>query len=229
MVIVDKKSFFLGVGMLAGFLVVLGVMFAPILDGKNALQYSDLLYNAISKGSAYYVPLAHEKVAEFGGESISMTLVMDDGRQAEQTAQLFKAGGAEVVVAGSELKIDGDLSEIMENSLSDADAMYHNDGEKVARKYGYDERQVLYGWWKTLNEMETTLTSLKRFQAARMVALVRNKVVEPAYNYYGIEPQNLTDRLGIVAFSLLFYVIYTVWYGFAIMSLFEGFGLRFGH
>jgi len=227
--IVDKKSFFLGVALLAGFAVVLGVMFSPVLDGQNALQYSDRLYNAISKNSAYYVPLAQKEVAEFSGESISMTLAMDDDKQAEQTAQLFRIGGAEVGVEGSRLKIGGDLSQIMENSLSDADAMYHNDGEKVASKYGYDERQVLYGWWKALNEMETALTDQKRFHAARMVALVRNKAVEPAYNYYGIEPQKLTDRLGIVAFSLLFYVIYTVWYGFAILALFEGFGLRFGH
>jgi hypothetical protein len=30
----------------------------------------------------------------------------------------------------------------------------------------------------------------------------------------------------VVIFSLIFYVVYTLWYGFAIMFLFEGWGLQ---
>jgi hypothetical protein len=53
--------------------------------------------------------------------------------------------------------------------------------------------------------------------------------VEPAYNYYGIEGQKISDRFGVVIFSLIFYVIYTLWYGFGIMYLFEGVGLKLEH
>ncbi len=35
--------------------------------------------------------------------------------------------------------------------------------------------------------------------------------------------------LGIVIFSLIFYVVYTLWYGFAIMFMFEGWGMRLEH
>ena len=39
--IVDKMKFRAGAGMLAVFAVLLAVMFAPIFDGKNGLQYLD--------------------------------------------------------------------------------------------------------------------------------------------------------------------------------------------
>jgi hypothetical protein len=58
---------------------------------------------------------------------------------------------------------------------------------------------------------------------------VQKKALETSYNYYKIEPQKIGDRLGVVIFSLFFYVVYTLWYGFAIMFMFEGWGLRLTH
>ena len=55
------------------------------------------------------------------------------------------------------------------------------------------------------------------------------KAVECSNNYYHIAPQKIGDRFGIVIFSLVFYVVYTLWYGFAIMFMFEGWGLRLEH
>jgi len=37
------------------------------------------------------------------------------------------------------------------------------------------------------------------------------------------------DRLGVVVFSVVVYVIYTHWYGFAIKFLFEGWGMQLEH
>ena len=43
-------------------------------------------------------------------------------------------------------------------------------------------------------------------------------------------PEQIKDKVGIVIFSLAFYVIYTMWYGFAILFVFEGWGLKIsGH
>jgi hypothetical protein len=50
-----------------------------------------------------------------------------------------------------------------------------------------------------------------------------------AFNFFGIEPQNITDKIGIVVFALAFYVIYTLWFGFSIMYLFEGWGMELEH
>ncbi|MBW1887438.1 MAG: hypothetical protein JRI52_03690, partial [Deltaproteobacteria bacterium] len=154
---------------------------------------------------------------------------MANRKQAEQAALLFKAGGAEPIVQEAQLKVTGDLGKILENCLADAEAMYHNDGKKVSGKYNYDEKQVLYNWWQAFKTMEKDLKKQERFKEAKIVALVVKKAVESSYNYYKIEPQKITDSMGIVIFSLIFYVVYTMWYGFAIMFMFEGWGMKIGH
>jgi hypothetical protein len=224
--IAKKKEFFGGFAMLAAFVVVLIIIFSPVFKGHNGLEYLDALYNSISKGSAYYIPDVLKETARFNGRSIDVTVSLGDEKQAQKTALLFQKGGASVTVAGTSLQISGDLGRILENTLEDADEMYHNKGEAVSGKYGYNERQVLFNWWKALNAMEKGLTKQKRFKEAKGVALVIKKGVEPSYNYYTIEPQKISDRMGIVIFSLVFYVVYTLWYGFAVMYMFEGWGMR---
>jgi len=227
--IAKKKEFFGGLGLFIGFVIVLILFFLPLYKGMNGLDYLDSLYNSISKGSAYYIPKVKAEGDKFLGASVSVRLVMKEGPQAEQTAQLFRAGGAQAVVSGSEIRVQGDLGKIVENCLLDADAMYHNEGRKVADKYGYDERRVLFNWWKAFKEMDKDLKKQKKFKEADLVSLVEMKAVESSYNYYQVEPQKIGDQIGMVIFSLIFYVVYTLWYGFAILFMFEGWGLRLGH
>jgi hypothetical protein len=224
-----RKEFMGGVGLMITFIIVLIIFFTPIFDGKNGLNYLDNLYNSISKGSAYYIPKIKEQSAAFKGSSVGVTLQLADKNQAEQTTSLFIAAGAETIVTGAAIKVTGDLGLILEDCLADADAMYHNEGEKVSGKYGYDERHVLFNWWRAFKEMEKSLKKQSKFKEAEIVALTVKKAVEPAYNYYKIDPQNITDRIGIVIFSLIFYVVYTLWYGFGIMFMFEGWGMRLEH
>ena len=227
--IANKKKFYGGLVMLAAFIVVLIIIFSPVFKGQNGLEYLDALYNCISKGSAYYIPKVKEETGNFVGKSIEVVVSISDEKQAKQTALLFEKGGASVNVAGASLQITGDLGKILENSLADADKMYQNDGKAVSEKYGYNERQVLFNWWKALNAMDKDLKKQKKFKEAKIVALVIKKGVEPSYNYYKIEPQQISDRFGIVIFSLVFYVVYTLWYGFAIMYMFEGWGMKLEH
>lgn len=225
----NKKEFYGGSALLVIFFIILIIMFCPIIKGHDALEYLDSLYNSISKGSAYYIPKIKKESDKFKGNVVSVNLTMADKKQAEQTAGLFKAGGAEVTITGDNLKVSGDLGKILENCLEDADAMYSNDGKKVSGKYGYDERQVLFNWWKSFKGMDKDLKNQKKFKEAKVIALVVKKAVESSYNYYKIEPQKIGDRFGVVLFSLVFYVVYTLWYGFAIMFMFEGWGLKLGH
>ncbi len=221
-----KKELFIGMGMLATFTAILILMFSPVFKGQNGLEYLDALYNSISKGSAYYIPKVKAETDPFMGKPASMTLDLGDKEHAEKTALLFEKGGASAEVSENKLKVTGDLGKILDNCLIDADSMYNNDGQTVLGKYGYDERQVLYNWWKACKEMDKDLKRQKKFKEAKVVELLKKKAVETSYNYYKIEPQKITDQLGIVVFSLIFYVIYTMWYGFAIMYLFEGWGLQ---
>ena len=150
-------------------------------------------------------------------------------KQAGETAQLFTRAGATAYPEGLQLNVTGDLALIIAGCLEDAGSLFHNQGNTLSAKYGYPERQVLYNWWAALKSMEKQLNKQKKFAEAKFVASVNKKGVECAYNYYGIEPQKITEKLGTVVFSLAFYVIYTIWYGFALLYLFQGAGLKLDH
>ena len=134
-----------------------------------------------------------------------------------------------MAISSSKITVTGDAGRMLTNCLEDADAMYANEGQKVLDKYGYAARQALFNWWSLLKAMEKDLKAQKEFKVAKTVSLVQKKAVETAYNYYTIEPQKITDKLGIVIFSLVFYVIYTLWYGFSILYMFEGMGMKLEH
>jgi hypothetical protein len=227
--IAHKKEFYGGVGMMAAFMVVLVIIFMPVFGGQNGLDYLDNLYNTISKGSAYYIPKVKQETEAFAGNSVSVTLVVAEEERAQQTLPLFIEGGAMANAAGKELKVSGDLAKILENCLADSDLIYNNEGEKLSAKYGYDGKRVMLNWWIALNHMESDLKHQKKFKEAKVVASVMKKAVELGYNYYKVDSQKIGDKIGIVLFSLIFYVVYTLWYGFAIMFMFEGWGMRLEH
>jgi len=227
--IAHKKEFYGGFALLVGFFVVLFIIFSPIFDGKNGMDYLDSLYNSISKGSAYYIPKVKEETDKFIGNKVTMALKMADENQAQQAKSLFTQAGATAEVSGAQLNVSGDIGNILANCLTDSDSMYNNDGTTVSNKYGYNEKQVLYNWHKALKAADKDLKKQKLFKEPKVVALTIKKVVETSYNYYKIEPQKIGDKVGIVIFSLVFYVGYTMWYGFSILFMFEGWGLRLEH
>ncbi|MCG8565000.1 MAG: hypothetical protein MI747_07945 [Desulfobacterales bacterium] len=227
--IADKTTFLKGTGLMASFILVFVLIFMPLFNNRNGLEYLDDLYNSISKGSAYYIPKLKEKTAVFQSQQVTLQLTFKSQTMAPQAAKLMEESGARVEITGDTLKVSGDLGRILDNCLEDADLMYLNQGDRVRDKYGYDQRRVLFNWWETAGLMDKALKRQKLFQEALTVAEVRKKGVETSYNYYGIEPQRITAKWGVVTFSLIFYVVYTIWYGFAIMFLFEGYGLRLEH
>ncbi len=227
--IAKKSKFMTGLLLMVVFAAVFVAIFMPLFDGSNGLQYLDNLYNSISKGSADYIAAARDSVKTIDSPMMTIGLTMKSEVQAEQTAPLFEKSGARVVRDGAQLTVTGDIVRILDNVLDDARTMYDNDGAAVTAKYGFPEKTVLYNWWSALKAMDFSLKKQKRFNVARVAEMVNTKAVETAYNYYGIEGQRISDRLGVVIFSLLFYVIYTLWYGFGIMYLFEGWGLQLEH
>jgi len=214
----------LGGALMGSFLAVLVAIFMPLIDGDNALNYLDNLYNSISKASANYFSKVEHEVEKHQGEAVTLTLKMEDEAHAERAAVLLRPAADQVAMAGNTVTVQGDLSVILYRCLNDADAMYNNRGAEVAERHGMNERVALHGWWQILGAMEKDLNRQKSFAAAKLSATVKTKTVECAYNYYRIEPQPITERWGIVLFSLVFYVVYTVWYGYAVMYLFEGLG-----
>lgn len=225
----NQKEFYSGVGLMVAFLVVLAIMFMPVFGGQNGLNYLDGLYNSISKGSAYYIPDLKKKATKFSGDNISASVVMKDEKQAKETAPLFMKSGAMVNLSGAEIKVSGDLGSILSNCLDDSDQMFNNKGESVKAKYGMDERLATYNWWMALKALTKDLNRQSKFVETKFIGDINKRAVECAYNYYGVVPQNIMDKVGIVVFSLVFYVIYTMWYGYSILFMFEGWGLKLEH
>jgi hypothetical protein len=224
--IANKKEFTLGAGLMVGFLVVLAIIFMPVFHGQNGLNYMDSLYNSISKGSAYYIPKMKEEITGAKGAAIQATLSFPDAAWTEKASVLFNQSGAMINISGNELKISGDLEAILAVCLEDSDAMYKNNGEALKTRYGHDAKEMLYAWWLSLKELDKDLKKQELFKEAKIIGQVETKAVETAFNYYGIQAQKISDKIGIVFFSLVFYVIYTLWYGYAIMFMAEGWGLE---
>ena len=227
--IAKKSKFMTGLILLFLFMIVFISIFMPLFDGKNGLEYLDNLYNSISKGSAYYIDAVRKDVQTLKTPDLTVTLTMKSEVQAQQTVPIFMKAGAQVGQDGAQLTVTGNMIQILNHCLDDAQSMYDNNGAAVSAKYGYAEKTLLFNWWSALKAMDFDLKKQKKFSAAKMVEQVNKKAVETAYNYYGIEGQKISERIGVVIFSLVFYVVYTLWYGFSIMFLFEGWGLRLEH
>ena len=228
--IADKKTFLMGAGLLVGFAVVFCIMFMPIFGaGQNALNYFDNLFNSISKGSAYYIPDLAQQNKAYNGKEVAVTIDAGSAKQAERTAMLFDKAGAAAETDGNQITLKCDLGNVLTVALEDADLLFHNQSDVLQAKYGYKGREVLYNWWNALKGMDRELKKQEQFDNAKFVATVQAKAVEVAFNFYTIEPQKITEKVGIVIFALVFYVIYTLWFGFSIMYLFEGWGMELEH
>lgn len=226
----QKKLKARGLVMICTFFVLLAVIFTSVFPGKvNGLDYMDNLFNVISKGSSYFIPASVEKSEEFAGKDINVAFLLSDEKQALETAKLFAASGADVLISGEKLEVKGDMAEILKSSLADAEQMFQNEGAPLVDKYGYNEKYVLFNWWSAFKGITKDLNKQKSFKEAKLFDTVQKKALEPAYNYYGVEAGNYKDNFWLIVASLVFYVMYTLWYGFGIMYLFEGFGLKIGH
>ncbi|MDX9965154.1 hypothetical protein [Desulfobacter postgatei] len=226
----NKKELAGGIGLMAVFLIVLVMFFMPLLNGKNGLDYLDNLFNSISKGSAYYIPSIKETIGKSEtGKEITVKLSYDSAELATESAALFSKAGATVTEDAEKLNITGDFGNILMNCLEDSDALFHNKGDVLQEKYGIEGRKVLFNWWTSLKAMKKSFDKQEQFANGKTVYTVMTRAVECSYNYYKIVPESMSNKLGTVLFSLVFYVVYTLWYGYAILFMFEGWGLQIGH
>ena len=227
MLVRNKKVFTKGMVLIVAFLAVLYYMFTPSFNGTNAFHASDNLFNSISKGSTYYMPQVAEGAKKFDGQSFEVTIFDGKDQFIPSATTILAASGMTVTPAGAGITVSGDLGMLMAKSVEDSDSMFRNDGQTLTDKYGMDARQALYVWWMTLKEVKSGLDQQKVFAPAIFLdSSVMKRAVEVGYNYYGIEGQKAMDRWGILLFSLIFYVVYTLWWGYGIFYLCEGLGLE---
>lgn len=220
--------------LLASFFAILIAIFMPLFPGihgekVNGLDYLDNFFNELSKGSAYYIDQQLKKVQKVAGQEFATTMKMKTPAEAAVTAKLFTANGITAEVDDVKVKVKGDFGAMLTIMLKDADLMYHNDGATIAAKYGMDERLALNGWYLALTAMEKDLTKAAKFDQAKLVKNCMTKAIEPAYNYYKVEAKSVKAEMMLLIAALAFYVIYTIWYGFGLLFLFEGMGIKLEH
>jgi len=222
-VVVKKTEFGVGLILSLTFFIILFVMHSGRMfgvDGKSLVDYTDKMFVSVSKGSVYFIPEIMQKTSEDVGKPIDVGIMGD-----EKTAMLFEKANAKTELDNKTLRIRGDLGEIERSAVQDADLLFKGDEKRLHEKYGFDGKEVVKRWWTSLKAMEGTLRKAKKFEEIESLSNVRIKALEPAFNYYGVEAASAGDYAFGITTIVVCYVLYTVWWGFAIYFLCEGVGL----
>ena len=222
----NSKKIAVGIFLLVTFFMVLFAIFMPWFgNGRNGLEFSDDFFNSLAKGSSNYMENMRNLSTPFKGQAFQVELKFKDADTAKKIELLFTKAGATVEAAGNALKVKGDLGQVMFAAIDDSDAMFNNQGDKIKAKYDFDPKLVLRAWWTAFKEMDRDLKLQKNFREARVISEIMMRSIEPGYNFFGISPEAVRDNIALLTFMLVFYVIYTLWYGYGVFELFEGLGL----
>lgn len=224
MLIRNKKKFMLGFGMMIAFFAVLFLMFMPIFGGTNAFHAADGLFNSISKASTDYFDEAREELAAATLPPMDKSLEMEPAI-GEGAMNQLNIVGIEASYADGKLTFKGELKTLLTTWIEDAWKMYENDGQAIQDKYGMDHKRALYNWYQLGDALSKSYNLAGEFDTAKMVDSIKAKTVEVGYNFYGVEPTPASERIGIMLFAMVFYVFYTMWWGYSIFYLCEGVGL----
>jgi hypothetical protein len=234
MLIKNAKMFNVGALFAITFLGVLIAIFSPLFAGKNGLEFADDSFNKLAKGSSYFIPKVAKHNEEYRGKTFSVAIKTekpedlpgDAEKRAANIAKVFTTAGARVDVQGTVVRIEGDLGQVLASALEDSDAMFKNDGDKIRLRYGVeDEKKMFRQWHNGLSRISKEFDKEKKIPESQMVSEVVKKAVEPAYNFYKIDANKVIDHAGMLSGLLVFYVFYTMWWGYAIFYLFDGVGL----
>ncbi|MCL6477189.1 MAG: hypothetical protein K6T65_02115 [Peptococcaceae bacterium] len=224
--IYNKRTFTLGLIMMLSFLGIFVFIMSPSFgNNKTGLQYADDMFNSLSKGSAYFIEEEFKKAEKMVGRNIDVSIKASDSAEAKMWGTLYSTAGASVLIDDVKVSIQGDLGKIMKETLNDSDAAYNNNGEKLNNKYGFGAREAMYAWYNSYNKIDKELKKQQKFKESSAINSLIKKSIEPAYNYYNVDIKHVKDYVLTVASMLVIYLVYTLWYGFAIYYLCDGLGL----
>lgn len=222
----NKKKLISGIFLMVTFIGVFIVIMLPVFgEGRNGLEYSDDLFNKLAKGSSYFIPKVQSEIQPAQGKQVTVGIKLKDPNMAKTADALLAKVGASGELKGDVYEVKGDLGKMLTQVVADADLMYKDDGKPIAAFYGMEELKAMKGWYTILNAMILPLQRQKMIAEANIINTVNQKALEPAYNFYGIPAEHISTKIFTVTALLAFYVLYTLWYGFAIFDIFNGIGL----
>lgn len=225
-IIVNRGQFLKGIASLVIFAFVLIPLFTPVFGGQTGMEAADSLFNSLSKGSSYYIDEIAEDIGAYQGTELGLTLNTRDAVHTETLAKMFEGAGVAVTTGTNSVEISGDLGAIFQTAVTDADDLFWEKEQAIETRYATnDARAVLFYWHDAFNQISKAYGEKGQFKEALFVTRVSERALEPAYNFAGISAAKVSERLFITVFLFCFYVVYTVWYGFSILFIFEGFGV----
>ena len=152
----------------------------------------------------------------------------------DEERERLEADGNRAVLLG--VRAEEDAEEIGIDDLNDLGVAceviprLEEGGAAISAKYaGMNERAAVFAWYNTVTALAADLKKSGKTAQANLVSGVAAKTLEPAYNYYQIEAKSRTKYLFPLLLALGFYVLYTCWYGFGILYLFESMGVKLEH
>jgi hypothetical protein len=231
MLIQNKGTFTKGLALLVSFTVVFICIMLPLYgpEGKkqNGLEISDDFFNKLSKDSANYIKLVTDEVnAKVTDQKLNVTVKMAKPADAAEAAAIFTKAGFTGEAKEAEVRVSGPLKPMLLKFIADAQAVYDNDpGGKIKDFYGMGGDKALSLVWEVTNRSIKPLQKDKLLMEASILGSVNKRALEPAVNFYGIQGEPVSKNIPALTGLLVFYVIYTMWYGYSIFFLFDGIGM----
>jgi uncharacterized membrane protein YfcA len=225
-IIRDRRKFGLGVAGLASFFAMLTIMLLPVVTGRSVLVWADDFFNQLAKHSAYAIPEGRSQARGFVGTAVDLGIRPREFADAGRLVLLVRSAGIEAkALPDGRVRVTGDLGGLSGAALADADAAFGNETAALEARYRMRPEEVLYGWWVIFDGLTRRFVQEARGAEAEFTRFVSSRVLEPAYNFRGIEAKAIRGNATPLAGLLAFYVLYTLWYGFSIMMLFDGIGI----
>lgn len=230
MLIHEKKPFIRGSLLLLSFLAVFSALLTPMFHDEHGkpltgLQFADNVFNELSKGSSNFIPMVREQIKSVEGKTIDLTVTLKKPEKAALASTVIQQAGLEATTNNNQLTIKGDLGQLLNAATTDAEFLYNNDDKSLSNKYSAPALDVTSAWWYALQPSIKELQKKGMIAEAKVLDQVIRRALEPGHNFFGVEPAHVKDHVLLLACMLIFYIIYTLWYGFSIFELFEGIGL----
>lgn len=231
MLIRSRKHFVAGIVMVGSFFAVCIYLLFPMLHDNygnrlTGLQFADSVFNSLAKGSSYFLPEVRQQVDTVEGKTVEISIPLAHKYSYGATRVLTKVGAeASYNRENSRLTFKGDLGSILNAAADVGDTLYYNKHKPVEEKYRMPALLVAKCWWALLHPAIQELQKQGHLEYAKVVDVTLKKALEPGNNFYMIEITKVKEHIPLVIAMLVFYILYTLWYGFGIFQLFEGVGL----
>ena len=230
MLIRSRKHFVAGIVMVGSFFAVCIYLLFPMLHDNygnrlTGLQFADSVFNSLAKGSSYFLPEVRKEIDAVEGKTIEVNVPLEH-KYSYGAARVLSIVGAEANYdKEGRLHFKGDLGSILNAAADVGDTLYYNEHKPIEEKYRMPALQVAKCWWSLLHPAIQELQKQGHIEYAKIVDVTLKKALEPGNNFYMIEITKVKEHIPLIVGMLVFYLLYTLWYGFGIFQLFEGIGL----